>query len=103
MSTVDVFAIEEAMKMAALDQHRGYVKDSYGEVKQDRDTEYMAISQAAGYQIIREPLWNKGMFLSSNFPSCPHSSCRAVPRTGGATSRYLVLVNICAIMLLFAP
>lgn len=97
MSTVDVFAIEEAMKMAALDQHRGYVKDSYGEVKQDRDTEYVAVSQAAGYQIIREPLWNKGMFFSRLIPSL----CRAVP---SATSRYLVLVNICAMrMLLLAP
>jgi hypothetical protein len=65
MSSVDVFAIEEAMKMAALDQHRGYAKDSHGEVKQDRHTEYLDQSQAAGYQIIREPLWNKGMLSSS--------------------------------------
>ncbi|KAF5122468.1 NADP-dependent malic enzyme [Metarhizium anisopliae] len=61
MSTVDVSAIEEAMKMATLDQHRGYVKDTYGEVQQERNTEYLAKSQAAGYQIIREPLWNKGL------------------------------------------
>lgn len=68
MSTVDVFAIEEAMKMAALDQHRGYAKDTYGQVKQERETEYVAESQAAGYQIIREPLWNKGMLYLSCFP-----------------------------------
>lgn len=61
LSTIDLFAVREAMKMAALDQHRGYAKDSHGEVKQDRTTEHLAKSQAAGYQIIREPLWNKGL------------------------------------------
>ncbi|KAF4426103.1 malate dehydrogenase (oxaloacetate-decarboxylating)(NADP+) [Fusarium acutatum] len=46
--------------MAALDQHRGYVQDHYAEVKQDRTPEYVDESNAAGYQIVREPLWNKG-------------------------------------------
>lgn len=58
------------MKMATLDQHRGYVKDTYGEVQQERNTEYLAKSQAAGYQVIREPLWNKGMCIS-RVPSSP--------------------------------
>ncbi|KAG5992938.1 hypothetical protein E4U43_003617 [Claviceps pusilla] len=61
MSTVDFGAIEEKMKVAALDQHRGYAKDSYAEIKQDRPTECVTESQAAGYQILREPLWNKGL------------------------------------------
>ncbi|KND93927.1 NADP-dependent malic enzyme [Tolypocladium ophioglossoides CBS 100239] len=61
MSSVDVFAIEEAMKMAALDQHRGYTQSHIGEVKQDTDTEYLDHSKAAGYQVIHEPLWNKGL------------------------------------------
>lgn len=88
MSTVDVSAIEEAMKMATLDQHRGYVKDTYGEVQQERNTEYLAKSQAAGYQVIREPLWNKGMlYLSRSFITDPSP--------GGKSSRYLVF-NICA-------
>ncbi|PNY27515.1 NADP-dependent malic enzyme, partial [Tolypocladium capitatum] len=61
MSSVDVFAIEEAMKMAALDQHRGYTQRHIAEVKQHRDTEYLEHSKAAGYQVIHEPLWNKGL------------------------------------------
>ncbi|KAF4968619.1 hypothetical protein FZEAL_10360 [Fusarium zealandicum] len=47
--------------MASLDQHRGYVQDHYAEVKQDRPTESLNESNAAGYQILREPLWNKGL------------------------------------------
>lgn len=66
LSSVDFSAIEEAMRMAALDQHRGYAKDSFGEVKQEGTTEYLHKNHAAGYQIIREPLWNRGMpFLLS--------------------------------------
>ncbi|KAG5931348.1 hypothetical protein E4U53_001810 [Claviceps sorghi] len=61
LSTLDVAAMEENMRVAALDQHRGYAKDSYSEVKQARTTQYVPESQAAGYQIIREPLWNKGL------------------------------------------
>lgn len=60
MSSVDVSAIEEAMKLASLDQHRGYAQDHYSEVKQDHETEPMEESEASGYQVIREPLWNKG-------------------------------------------
>ena len=65
MSSVDIAAIEEAMKTAALDQHRGYAKDSYGEIQQANHTEYVSKTNAAGYQIIREPLWNRGMPQSS--------------------------------------
>jgi len=65
MSSVDIAAIEERMKMASLDQHRGYAQNHYGEVAQFRNTEYVQQSQAAGYQILREPLWNKGMLLSA--------------------------------------
>ncbi|TFB02134.1 NADP-dependent malic enzyme [Trichoderma ghanense] len=61
MSSVDVSAIEEAMKLASLDQHRGYAQDHYSEVKQDHETEPMEESEASGYQVIREPLWNKGL------------------------------------------
>lgn len=60
MSTVDIAAIEEAMKMANLDGLRGYAQDHYGEVRQYRTTEYVDESQAAGYQVLQEPLWNKG-------------------------------------------
>jgi hypothetical protein len=60
MSPVDLSKIEQEIKMAALDQHRGYVQDHYAEVKQDRTPEYVDETNAAGYQIVREPLWNKG-------------------------------------------
>lgn len=62
LSSVDISAIDEQMKMAQLDQHRGYAQDHYGEVNQYRKTEYVHKSQAAGTQILREPLWNKGNF-----------------------------------------
>ncbi|PHH64980.1 hypothetical protein CDD81_3617 [Ophiocordyceps australis] len=61
LSSVDLNALEEAMKTAALDQHRGYAQSHSKEVQQQRDTEYVSQSQAAGYQILREPLWNKGL------------------------------------------
>lgn len=63
MSAVDITAIQEAMKMTGLDQHRGYAQDRFAEVKQDHPTEYLPETAASGYQIIREPNWNKGMSL----------------------------------------
>ncbi|KAM3556107.1 hypothetical protein MY1884_005246 [Beauveria asiatica] len=61
MSAVDISAIQEAMKMTALDQHRGYTQDRFAEVKQTQPTQYLSEAAAAGYQIIREPHWNKGL------------------------------------------
>ncbi|KAI0119438.1 NADP-dependent malic enzyme [Daldinia grandis] len=61
MSSVDISAIEEQMKMAALDGLRGYAQNHYGEVQQYRSTDYVPQSAAGGYQILREPLWNKGL------------------------------------------
>ncbi|OTB07820.1 hypothetical protein M426DRAFT_317711 [Hypoxylon sp. CI-4A] len=61
MSSVDISAIEEQMKMAALDGLRGYAQNHYGEVQQYRTTDYVPQSSAGGYQILREPLWNKGL------------------------------------------
>ena len=60
MSTVDITAIEDAMKMANLDTLRGYAQNHYGEVKQHAATDYISHSQALGYQVLAEPLWNKG-------------------------------------------
>jgi malate dehydrogenase (oxaloacetate-decarboxylating)(NADP+) len=60
MSTVDIATIQEAMKMASLDTLRGYTQSHYGEVRQFSTTEYISQNQALGYQILREPLWNKG-------------------------------------------
>lgn len=56
------------MKAASLDQYRGYAQDHYTEVKQDHETEYLKESDASAYQVLREPLWNKGvqpLFLHS--------------------------------------
>ncbi|KAI0019638.1 NADP-dependent malic enzyme [Xylariomycetidae sp. FL0641] len=61
MSSVDVAAIEESLKMAALDGLRGYAQDHYGEVQQYRSTDYVPKSSAGGYQVLREPAWNKGL------------------------------------------
>ncbi|KAG7108996.1 NADP-dependent malic enzyme like protein [Verticillium longisporum] len=61
MNSVDINAIEEKMKAAALDQHRGYAQNHYGEVQQYRSTDYVPKSSACGYQVLREPAWNKGL------------------------------------------
>lgn len=60
MSSVDVTAIEDKMKAAALDQHRGYASTTFGEVQQSRETTPVPEAAACGYQVLREPLWNKG-------------------------------------------
>nr|XP_036579214.1 malic enzyme [Colletotrichum truncatum]KAF6786700.1 malic enzyme [Colletotrichum truncatum] len=61
MSSTDINAIEEKMRMASLDQHRGYAQNTFGEVQQYRNTEPIPKSQATGYQVLKEPLWNKGL------------------------------------------
>ena len=60
MASVDIEAIEEAMRMAKLDTLRGYAQNNYAEVKQLCQTEYIPKPQALGYQILNEPMWNKG-------------------------------------------
>lgn len=63
MSSIDMQAIEEAMKAQQLDQLRGYRKDTYGEVKQTREPVYVTeLSKRAanGQQVLREPTFNKG-------------------------------------------
>lgn len=50
--------------MAQLDQLRGYKQDTFGEVQQYRSTDYIAKHAAGGYQVLREPLWNKGLSFS---------------------------------------
>ena len=48
------------MKTASLDQHRGYAQEHFDEIKQFRTTDYVPQTLAAGYQLLRDPLWNKG-------------------------------------------
>ncbi|KAK4189607.1 hypothetical protein QBC35DRAFT_513876 [Podospora australis] len=59
MSSVDISAIEEAMRMANLDTLRGYAQKTYGQVQQYAETEYISQNQALGYQVLNEPMWNK--------------------------------------------
>ncbi|KAI1254341.1 hypothetical protein MGN70_004738 [Eutypa lata] len=47
--------------MASLDGLRGYSQDHYAEVQQYSQTEYISKSAASGYQVLREPAWNKGL------------------------------------------
>ncbi|SPQ21073.1 f586ee60-60b1-435b-adca-0f402d57409d [Thermothielavioides terrestris] len=61
MSSVDIATIEEAMRLANLDTLRGYAQNHYAEVHQYATTEYISQSQALGYQILNEPMWNKGL------------------------------------------
>ena len=61
MSSVDITAIEEAMRMASLDTLRGYAQNRYSnEVRQYATTEYLSQTQALGYQVLNEPMWNRG-------------------------------------------
>jgi malate dehydrogenase (oxaloacetate-decarboxylating)(NADP+) len=60
MAAIDVDALEAQMKLSSLDHLRGYSQDHYGVVKQKWDTDYVPQSRAGGYQVLREPLWNKG-------------------------------------------
>lgn len=78
MASVDIVAIEERMKMAQLDQLRGYKQDTFGEVQQYRSTDYIAQHAAGGYQVLREPLWNKGM-LRDILPVARTSSISTFP------------------------
>jgi malate dehydrogenase (oxaloacetate-decarboxylating)(NADP+) len=57
---IDIAAIEAAMKQSSLDHLRGYAQDHFGTIKQYSTTEYVPKSAAGGYQVLREPAWNKG-------------------------------------------
>jgi hypothetical protein len=71
MAAVDIDAIEAQMKMAALDTLKGYSADHYGTIKQYRETDYIAERNAGGYQVLREPAWNKGATYCSPLLACP--------------------------------
>ncbi|KAF7863044.1 hypothetical protein EAF04_007127 [Stromatinia cepivora] len=57
---IDITAIEAAMKQSSLDHFKGYNQTNYQTVTQSRDTEYIPKYSAKGYQLLREPAWNKG-------------------------------------------
>ncbi|KAL3417467.1 NADP-dependent malic enzyme [Phlyctema vagabunda] len=60
LSAVNMQALEASMQAIALDGLRGYATNNYGVVNQPMATEYTPQSKAAGYQVLREPAWNKG-------------------------------------------
>lgn len=60
MSAIDAQAVEAALKAQQMDQLRGY-KDTYGEVQQSGETQYITEEQALGAQVLQEPMWNKGL------------------------------------------
>lgn len=51
------------MKAAALDSFKGYAQNNYGTVQQYRTTDYVPKNSAGGYQVLREPAWNKGIVI----------------------------------------
>ncbi|PHH53628.1 NAD-dependent malic enzyme [Ceratocystis fimbriata CBS 114723] len=63
-SFTNVSAIEQAMQMSSLDQFKGYVQATFPEVQQANVTQYSTEAEASGYQILREPVWNKALSLS---------------------------------------
>ncbi|RDW59893.1 hypothetical protein BP6252_12980 [Coleophoma cylindrospora] len=60
LSSIDIQTLEANMRAQSLDTLRGYATNHYGEVHQERPTEYVSKETATGYQVLREPAWNKG-------------------------------------------
>jgi len=59
----DTTALENSFKAASLDTMRGYSQNAYAVVQQTHDTESIPRPRARGYQLLREPAWNKGWAL----------------------------------------
>ena len=53
-------ALESSFKAASLDTMRGYSQNAYAVVEQTHETETIPRPRARGYQLLREPAWNKG-------------------------------------------
>ncbi|KXH55701.1 malic enzyme [Colletotrichum salicis] len=87
MSSVDISVIEDKMRMASLDQHRGYSQNTFGEVQQYRNTEYVPKTQATAFQILREPLWNKGELITAAPPTYTVFPASALNPTALCTHR----------------
>jgi malate dehydrogenase (oxaloacetate-decarboxylating)(NADP+) len=56
----DTTALERSFKAASLDTMRGYSQNAYAVVEQTHETESIPRPRARGYQLLREPAWNKG-------------------------------------------
>lgn len=62
LGSIDIAAIEKQLRMASLDGLRGYHQDHYSEVKQTRENHITEKDMAVGYEVLREPAWNRGTF-----------------------------------------
>lgn len=60
--------------MANLDTLRGYAQNNYAEVHQYATTEYISQNQALGYQVLNEPMWNKGESALASISHPPAST-----------------------------
>lgn len=60
-SFVDTAALDAQMKLASINHLAGYSTKSYpAPVAQLEPTEYTPEEMSRGYQVLREPAWNKG-------------------------------------------
>lgn len=62
LMALDTAAIEAKMRIASLDNLKGYNQRSYSTVTQTESTEYVQKSNLRGYNLIRDPASNKGTF-----------------------------------------
>ncbi|KAL5604151.1 hypothetical protein BROUX41_002138 [Berkeleyomyces rouxiae] len=88
-SMTNVSAIEQAMKMSSLDQFKGYMQATFPEVHQANATEYTSEAEASGYQVLREPVWNKAAFSPSSFRCITSSSILSRPPATAVSSSFI--------------
>ena len=73
---IDTAAIDAQMKLASLNHLAGYATSSYPDaVPQDSTTKYTPEEMARGYEVLREPFFNKGSFsfTSTSFKETTNS------------------------------
>ena len=65
---IDTAAIDAQMKLASLNHLAGYTTKSYPDaVPQSSTTTYTPEEMARGYEVLREPFFNKGAYLLAQF------------------------------------
>jgi malate dehydrogenase (oxaloacetate-decarboxylating)(NADP+) len=75
LSFVDTAAIDAQMKLASLNHLAGYSTKAYpAAVEQSASTQYTPEEMARGYQVLREPAWNKGENSSSLVNNIPRTN-----------------------------
>lgn len=56
----DTTSLENSFKIASFDTIRSYAQNYYAVAEQPHETEDIPRPSARGYQLLREPSWNKG-------------------------------------------